>query len=98
MGLWARRLDSGVTELCFQLSAGIMAEADVTCVRPCRNMWGLGAVVHGAAALLLDAFILLFVLYVFSCNILLISNLSPVFLKYRKLANAFHICETCLII
>jgi len=89
MGLWAIGLGSGVTEFHFQLSVRIMAEADVMCVRLCRNMWWLRATVHGATVPLLDAFILLFVLCVFSCNILLISDLSPVFLKYRKLVNSF---------
>lgn len=67
-------------------------------VRPCGNVWWSRAAVHGATVPLLDAFLLLFVLYLFSCNILLISDLSAVFLKYRKLVNSFHICETCFII
>lgn len=98
MGLWARGLGSGVTELHFQLSVRIMAGVDVMYVRPCGNVWWSRAAVHGATVPLLDAFLLLFVLYLFSCDILLISDLSAVFLKYRKLVNSFQICETCFII
>lgn len=98
MGLWARGLGSGVSGLHFQLSVRIMAEIDGMCARLCGNMWWLRAAIHGATVPLLDAFILLFVLYEFSCNILLTSDLSPVFLKYRTLVNSFPICETCFII
>lgn len=58
MGLWARGLGSGVTELHFQLSVRIMAGVDVMYVRPCGNVWWSRAAVHGATVPLLDAFLL----------------------------------------
>lgn len=96
MGFWARGLDSRVIEFYFLLSVRVMAEAGVMGPRLCRNMQRRGVPLMNSP--LVDGFILLFFLHVFSCNVLLISDVSPVFLKHRKLVNSFHNCETCLII
>lgn len=38
----------------------------------------------------------LFILYLFSCNIVLILGFSPVFFKYREQVNSFYFCEIWL--
>lgn len=114
MGLWARGLGSGVTQLhsnCSMLESwlkqmlhvrgplGTCSDQGLPFMEQLSHYWmpSFFFFFFWCKHTRVYTFILLFVLYMF-CNIILISGLSPVFLKYRKLVNWFHICETCLII